>query len=327
MSMFKFFFLFTIVSFLSFSCKKNNESSAEKTTATNTTKSCLERFATNSEWSGETEVTITGYSASAMEPKISSDQVVLFWNDKPSSDDQMNIHYAVKVSGQYQYQGTVTGTVNSSALDGVPALDSLGNFYFVSHRNYNSTFASIFGGVINVTGPSTLQIDSLARADINSSAATNGIVDMDIDVSWDGQQMIVSRAQFSGADYPDSSHLELFDISSRQSSQRSDSSSLLANVNLDNCRVYAGTMSRDKLEIYFTVMPSGSIPSGDKFKIAVAKRATTSAPFSNPAIITAINGSYVEGPSLSYDDFSKTLFYHRLDSASGKFKIYKVTRP
>jgi len=319
--------IFTIF-FIIYSCKKSSDESSSKSGAKTTSNtSCLERFGINSEWSNETEVTINGYSANAMEPKISYDQAVLFWNDKPASDDQMNIHYAFKESGQYQYKGTLTGTVNNSALDGVPAIDNVGNFYFVSLRNYTATYASIFGGLVNVTGPGTLEINSVARADTNTSSNTNGIVDMDIDVSWDGQQMIVSRASFSGATYPDTSRLEIFNINSRQTSTRSDSSSLLSSVNLDNCRVYAGSLSRDNLELYFTVMPSGAVPSGDKFKIAVAKRTSTSQAFTNPQIISAISGNYPEGPSPTFDDFSKTLFYHRFDSVSGKFKIYTVTRP
>lgn len=316
--------LLTLPLFFAISCKSSPDNIATKVI---TKPSCLERFGQNNEWSGEAEVTISGYSTNAMEPKVSYDQVVLFWNDKPSSDDQMNLHYAVKVSGQYQYQGLLTGTVNGSSLDGVPAVDSNGNFYFVSLRSYSATLATIFGGVVNVTGPGTLEIQSVNRADVNTSSATNGVVDMDIDVSWDGQQMIVSRALFSGANYPDTSHLEMFDISSRQSVLRADSNSIFANINLDNCRVYAGSMSRDKLEIYFTVMPTGTNPTGETFKIAVAKRSSTSEPFSNPAIISTITGLYAEGPTPTYDDFSKTLFYHRFDSTAGRFKIYKVTRP
>lgn len=289
---------------------------------------CLSQFGTNTEWSNETAVPINGYTGNAMEPKISADQVVLFWNDKPSSDTQMNIHYAVKDGGGvYQYVGTLPGTVDGGSLDGVPAIDTVGNFYFVSLRNYSSNSRTIFGGAVNVLGPSSLEIQSVASADTTASAATSGTVDMDIDVSWDGTEMIVSRATFAGNPYPETSRLLLYDVSSRQMATRSDTESATAAINFSNCRVYAGSFSHNKLELYFTVMPTGEITTGDNFRIGVATRATTSDPFTNPKIIEAISGSYVEGASPTQNDSSKTLFFHKFDSVAGQFKIYKVTRP
>lgn len=303
-------------------------SSSSSKDSTSPSSACLSQFGTNTEWSNETEVTIGNYSANAMEPKISADQVVLFWNDKPSSDDQMNIHYAVKDGGGvYQHVGTLPGTVNGSALDGVPAIDTLGNFYFVSLRNYGSNSRTIFGGTVSVPGAGTLEIQSVAPADASASAATAGTVDMDIDVSWDGTEMIVSRATFTGLPYPETSRLLLFNVSSRQLAIRSDTESATAAINVANCRVYAGSFSHNKLELYFTVMPTGEITSGDNFRIGVATRASASDPFTNPKLIQGLSGSYIEGASPTHNDSSRTLFYHRFDSVAGRFKIYKSTRP
>ena len=115
-------------------CATNKDSAQNPAATSPATKTCFEQLGSNTERSNETEVPLDGYTANAMEPKFAADKVILFWNDKPAAgDEQMNIHYAVKqASGRYQYVGTLTGTVNGSALDGVPAIDSSGNFYFIS---------------------------------------------------------------------------------------------------------------------------------------------------------------------------------------------------
>ncbi len=267
-----------------------------------------------------------------MEPKVSSDQVVLFFNDKPGDDTQMNIHYAVKQSsGRYQYVGTLPGTVAVNSLDGVPAVDQNGNFYFTSLRNYTSTFQTLFSGQITVTGPGSLQVNSVVPADQNVSARTNGVVDMDMDVSWDGAWAVLSRARFSGQNYPDSSRLILAQVSGRQLTNDSQSENILAKVNSltnSSCRLYAPSLSADLKELYFTILePQAGSSSNFNFAIAVAKRLTTTAAFSTPQKISAISGQAVEGPATTLNDGGKTLFFHQFDPQSSKFKIYKVTRP
>ncbi len=289
---------------------------------------CLDRFGLNSEWSNETEVIINGYTLNAMEPKVSQDQNTLFWNDKPASDEMMNIHYAVKDTfGVYQYVGTLTGTVNGSSLDGVPAIDNIGNFYFVSLRDYVATFRTVFGGSVDVPAANTLQILNVNSADSLASQATSGTVDMDIDISGDGQEMVVSRATFTGDPYPETSRLLIFDVNARQMALRSDSETATEAVNISYCRLYAGSFSHDRLELYFTVIPLGAISSGDNFRIGVATRASLNDPFTNPKLISGLSGRYIEGPALSQNDSTKTMFFHRFESQSGRFKIYKVTRP
>jgi hypothetical protein len=308
-------------------CAQPKNNNSQSNTANTTQPNCFSSFGTNTEWSGETLVEIDGYSANAMEPKTSADQVVLFWNDKPASDDAMNIHYAVKQSnGRYLYIGTLPGTV-STALDGVPSIDSAGNFYFTSLRTYTSNLQTIFSGQVNVIATNSLSIINVAPADSNVSLKQSGKVDMDVDVSWDGTMMLASRATFSGKSYPDSSYLELFSVSNRTASSVTNSSTLLKSVNLAECRVYAPTLSNDMKELYFTVFPANVDPTASDFRIVVAKRNSISDPFGTGAIIKGITGDLTEGPSITYNDSGKTLFYHKKDPSTGQYKIYKVTRP
>lgn len=302
-------------------------SCAETPDETPSAVSCLAGLATNSDFSGETEITISGFTGNAMEPRISHDQVVLFFNNKPASDADMNVHYAIRQSPTvYNYVGTVPGTVANGFLDGVPAIDSSGNFYFISTRDYASNFQTVFSGVLAVLGPSSLQINSVSAADASIKRAVSGALDMDLDVSWDGTLAVVSRASFSGKAYPDSSRLELFDVSSRALQSRSDGQSVFANVNRAGCTVYAGALSSDKKEVFYTLFPSGA-PTAADFRILMAKRNTTNEPFAAGEVISAVTKNLVEGPSLTIDDGGKTLYYHRFDSGSSTFKIYKVTRP
>lgn len=150
---------------------------------------------------------------------------------------------------------------------------------------------------------------------------------MDIDVSANGAMMVVSRAVFSGGSFPDSSKLALFDISSGQATAINDSTAILAQVNLPNCLVYAGSLSDDLKELYYTVAPSGGTPQASDLRVAVAQRSSTSDAFGAGKIIKGISGNLTEGPSISSNDGGKTLYFHKQDQASGKFKIYKVTRP
>lgn len=324
------FALISSLALFAFSCNGSG-GSKDRQANTSSTFGCLAGLANNSDWSGETEVEIDGYSANAMEPKITADQGVLFFNDKPATDSQMNIHYAVKQwNGRYLYIGTVPGTVDTSSLDGVPAVDRNGVFYFTSLRNYTSSYQSLYRGQVAVLGVNSLQINGVTAADNSASSKVNGTIDMDMDVSWDGLWAVVSRAQFAGNPFPEVSRLHLFQIASSQLSTYSQSEVILAELNkLTNgsCRLYAPNLSSDLKELYFTVLePKDSSNSSFNFSIVVSKRNSSTEAFSTPQVISAISG-VVEGPSISDNDSGKTLFYHKFDTQSGRFKIYKVSRP
>lgn len=304
-------------------------------------KSCLEQLTlTNSEWSNEEEVFIDGFTHNAgtlqkaMEPQISHDQNVIFFNNKTDNDTEMNVHYAIRQSsGRFQYAGTLPGTVNPTVLDGVPAMDALGNFYFMSLRNYGatgpngSTFRTIFGGKLNLDS-SGLFITEVASADTSFGAGKMWDFDMDIGVSWDGTLAVSSRATFAeGKSYPDASYLELFNVNSRNLTAHPDNANIMKNVNLPGCISYAPSLSSDLKELYFTIL--GQDDSGNfDFRTVVSKRNSISDPFGTPAVILAIPNGYVaEAPSITFDDGGKTLYFHRKDPHAGdRFKIYKISR-
>lgn len=324
--------LLGIISLMTYTNCATSSGGSEQRTST-----CLEQFESITEWSTETETLITGYSANAMEPQISADGTVLLFNDKPSFDTAMDIHFAVKQSnGSFAYAGLLTGANNSSVLDGVPAVDSANNFYFISLRNYGAgspaRYRTIFGAQLSTS--SGLSAINVAAADSSfadgpTPDGSKFYVDMDMGVSWDGTKAVVARAQFtSGQGYPDVSQLEMFNLNptTRALSTDTNSATTLQNVNVDNCLLYAPNLSDDKLELFYTALQANSSGSFD-FKILVAERSSTALPFESGKIISGITGQAVEGPTITLHDGGKTLYYHKLDTVSSRFKIFSVTRP
>lgn len=176
------------------------------------------------------------------------------------------------------------------------------------------------------------QVENLDKADNNVTRAKFLNIDMGIDVSWDGTQMLISRADFKlFRGYPEQSYLELVNIpikdgiSTRQAVSHLQSGAILKEVNWPGCRVYAASLSDNFLELYYTIFPMDENLAPGNFRIVVAKRKNKSGAFTKGQIISAIKGDFTEAPSVSATA-GKSLFYHRIEMKSGKFRIFKVTR-
>lgn len=273
--------------------------------------------ALNLEWGSEEAVVIDGYSGHAMEPKVFADEQILFFNDKPADDALMDIHYATRTGpARYAYQGTLTGANVTDALDGVPAIDADFTFYFVSLRTYASDSITVYGGLFDVGG-SVSGVQAVGQ-DITETGA--GKLIMDVDVSADGLFLILSRAVFTGGAVPSASDLDLAYKSPDGFVPVPGAAALFGKVNTPDCLEYAGTLSADGLELYFTraVDPARA----DGLKILVSKRADASENFGDPAEIAAIAGEVTEGPCLSAD--GRFLYYHK--RVGGVFTIHRVAR-
>ena len=288
---------------------------------------CMAPMAINDEWSNEVQVQVDGFSENMMEPKFSNDQKVLFFNDKPASgDNNMNIHYAVlQSSGHYQYAGVLPGTV-SNGLDGVPVIDGANRFYFTSNRNWIETTGSIYGGQLAL-GNKGLLVVNPASVDRYLPRKAPGEIDMDIDISYDGLTAISSRAFFSdNKPFPDYGVLKGFNMSNYVMTSNPILDIFLAPVNRKECVVYAPNLSQNKLELYFTFYQQGKVPALNGFHIAVTKRYSIYQQFGQGKVIAGIKGNLTEAPSLTTNDGQKNLIFHKIDPATGKFRIYKVSR-
>ncbi|MFD1615089.1 hypothetical protein [Gelatiniphilus marinus] len=99
----------------------------------------------------EIEVTINGLTFDAMEPFISSDGNYLFFNNL---NDGINtkLYYATKINDStFNYVGELTGANQTTTphLDAVADMDSNGNFYWTSTRNYPTELENLFHGTFN----------------------------------------------------------------------------------------------------------------------------------------------------------------------------------
>jgi Tol biopolymer transport system component len=258
-------------------------------------------------------VTIAGYAGTAMEPFISTDGRYLLFNTSNQAPDIPAIQYATSVNSQsFTYQGQVGGVNEAGVLSGTPSMDEDGNFYFVSTRSYDQTLSTVYTG----------QFDDGQVSDVRLvpgvSGSAGGIVDFDADVSPDGQTLYVSVGKFVDGSGPTSARLALFDKTGSGFVAAPQSSRLLRAVNKKKTLNYAGCISSNGLELFFTRLKE----SGGEPAIYRAVRTGTNRPFGHVQPVAAITG-FAEAPSLSAD--GSTLYYHLL--VGDQFDIEDVTRP
>ncbi|MFQ5900963.1 MAG: TolB family protein [Thermodesulfobacteriota bacterium] len=260
-------------------------------------------------------VTINGYNGDAMEPFISRDGKYLFFNNSGSTKD---LFYAIYLDDTtFQYWDAITA-INTPFVDGAPTMDETNTFYYISNANYNppTTFDTLYMGTWNgstVTG--STPVTGLA-------ITTPGMVNFDIEVSPDGSTLYFNDGDFTGGNnMPDTANIVIAVNSGSGFTRDPNSATIMANVNTGNNLEYAPAISADGLELFFTRFDQNT----SEVHIYRAVRADTGSPFEVPQLVSAIEGSLVEGPSLSPDE--KSLYYHRRNTNTGAFEIYRVTRP
>lgn len=268
------------------------------------------------DFAGAQRVSITGYDDDAMEPFVSRDGAVLFFNNLNQPDVNTNLHFARRLDAMtFEYGGEIEGA-NTPALEGVPTMDRAGRFYFVSTRSYQTTFSTLYQGRF-ANGRLT---DVALVAGVSRREA--GVVNFDVEISPDGETLYFVDAQFSPRGEPLAADLVIAQRQDDGFTRANDSAGLLANVNTAAWE-YAAAVSADGLELFFTRADIGRTP-GNRLaepKIFRAARPSLDEPFGCPARVGALDG-FVEAPALSPD--ARALYYHRLEN--GRFRIYRVTR-
>jgi hypothetical protein len=274
--------------------------------------------AQNSEFQNQVPVVINAYSGQAMEPFIARDGNNLFFNSLNDGVDT-SLYYAVRVSDtEFTSGGKITGANGSVPhLDAVPSMDTDGQFYFISTRNYPVSYKNVFTAIFSAgeLAPTPAALDG------NIYVEKPGWIVMDAEVNPTGDDLYFVNAYFTGGAVPRTARIGVatWSVADSKFFKKADSELIMATVNQDGCLDYAPSISADGKELYFTRFCFGS----GKPSILVAKRGTTAEAFGAPACIDALKGYFVEAPSLSYD--GKKMYYHRRDE--GVFSIYMVTRP
>lgn len=264
-------------------------------------------------FSNVTPVTLSGYTGDAMEPFISRDGRYLFFNNRNDPATDTELYYASRIDDRsFTFLGPVPGA-NSPQLDGVPSLDGNGNFYFVSTRSYTTTLSTLYAARFAVTG-----VTGVALVD-GVSRLRGGAVNFDAEISPDGTTLWFADGDYGAQGDLRAAKLAYATRAGTAFARDAGSDAVLATVNAGGLN-YAPAISADGRELFFTRWASTT--DGSTPVIYRAARATASAPFGTPEVVSAASG-FVEAPSLSGD--GRTLYFHRL--VNGAYTIYCAQRP
>ncbi len=258
-------------------------------------------------------VTILGYSGDVMEPFVSRDGAALFFNDNGADKD---IYYATAIGPTtFQFQGAISA-ISTPAVEGVPSMDSANRFYYVSTANYSppTSYDTLYGGTwtgSTVTG--SAPVTGLA-------IETPGFINFDLDISPDGSTLYFADGDFTGGNnFPNAADIVIAVDEGGAFVRHTDSAAIMANVNTADLE-YAPAISADGLELYFTRLNLSTMEA----RIYGTIRPSLNSPFAAPRLVGAIE-SFAEGPAFSPDENS--LYYHKLNTGTGVFELYRVTRP
>lgn len=258
----------------------------------------------------ETEVAINGLSFDAMEPFLSPNGEYLFFNNV---NDGLNtkLYYATRIDDStFTFIGELRGTnqVAVPHLDAVADMDTDGNFYWTSTRNYPLELDNLFTGIFSDGNVSAI---ARVRGDFNMN--TPGWLVMDHGVSLDGQFLYYNNARFDQLNCvgPCETQLGIAKKTSDSSFTKLETSTLvLQNINNSDYIYYAPFISSDNLELYFTRYLKGPLTSSTIFEICVAVRDDDAAQFSIPKVLfSSVISNLIEAPSLSVD--KNRMYYHK----------------
>ena len=267
-----------------------------------------EPVAVSNEFHNPQRVTIEGYDGDAMEPFLTRDGKILFFNNLNEGKVNTNLHWAERVDDlHFKYRGEVEG-VNTAALEGVASMDGGGNFYFVSNRSYDKTASTLYRGKFDagrVTGIELVPGVSVAKP---------GIMNFDAEISADGDTLYFVESQFNFMHQPRSARILFARRVGKTFVRDARSEAVMKTINRGKLN-YAPATGPGEREIFFTRVGS------DGPVTYTAKRADKSLPFGEPQRIGAVTG-FAEAPTLSPD--GEALYFHKRDA--GRFVIYRITR-
>jgi len=262
------------------------------------------------EFGNPQEVELIGYNDHIMEPFISRDGELLFFNNLNKQHVNTDLHFAKRINDSvFQYEGLVKGA-NSEFLDGVPSMDGSNNMYFVSTRSYEQTLSTLYSGLFSS--------DTVTGIHLVKGISKNlpGWVNFDIEVSEDGNVIYTVDGRFDENGGPYESDL-LMAVRKYNLFERSDDMTLEL-VNTEALE-YAACISSDMLELYFTrltlPLSQSSLP-----QIFVATRTSVDKAFRKPYRIKEISG-FAEAPTISPD--SKIIYYHKNENEVHKLYMIK----
>jgi hypothetical protein len=265
----------------------------------------------------EIDVSINGLTFDAMEPFISPDGKYLFFNNINDGVDT-KLFYATKINDStFTSVLELTGTTQTAEfhLDAVADMDSNGNFYWTSTRDYPAELDNLFYGIFNSGNVSDIE---RVRGDFNMNIP--GWLIMDHGISLDGQFLYFSNARFDDQNCigPCETQLGIAQkVNATTFNTLPNSTTILQNINDDDYVYYAPCISSDNLELYYTRYLKGPITASTVLEICVAVRKNVVDSFSIPKVLfSETTSDLIEAPTLTTD--KNIIYYHKKIPGSHK---------
>ncbi len=254
-------------------------------------------------------VVIDGWRADAMEPFISRDGALLFFNSSNAPDAKTDLYWARRISDlHFKLVGPVPGA-NSSALNGVPSHSRDGAFAFISPRDYDARHGTIWTG--HWTGAAVTGLELQPQL----APPAPGWFNMDAEISADGRRLYFTDNLWAASGPPKVStfHLARLTASGWRADPAADA--WFAAINTGGLQ-YAAGLSADERALFFTRL-TVSGPGSPSLRIMVATRPDLTQPFSAPAPIPVISG-FAEAPTVAQDG---AIYFHQ--KRDGRFTIMR----
>jgi hypothetical protein len=271
------------------------------------------------------QVTINGLTFDAMEPAISADGNVLFFN---SLNDGLttSLYYATRVNDTtFSFAGPLAGANQTVTprLDAVPSSDSASRIYWTSLRDFPNQMDNCFYGQFN--GSDVLNARRLHGTFYNYSP---GWIMMDAAIHHSGHLLYYTNADF-GPGYtacsgvPCRARLGVAQkINDSTFNKLTDSDSILQLVNDTPYVVYAPHLSRDGLELYYSRLVRSNLAQGTQ--ICVSVRSSVTAPFGAALVLHPFSALVPEAPTLT-TDMSRLYFHRKSGSLFRIFMRYRLS--
>lgn len=255
-------------------------------------------------------VAIEGYDGDAMEPFLSRDGRLLFFNDLNDPRVDTRIHVAERIDDtRFRYRGVLPGA-NTPALEGVASMDRAGSLYFVSTRSYASTLSTLYRGrFVDGRLEGVELLDGVSRRE-------PGMVNFDAEIGADGTLLwFVDGRIVRGV--PRTADIVLARREGTAFVRVPSGEDPLLAINTDGLE-YAPAISADGLMLSFT---RAVLRRGGGFGLFIARRGTTAEPFGAPERLVALQG-YVEAATFAPD--AEAIYFHRKDGK--RFSIWRARR-
>ncbi|MCB0641528.1 MAG: hypothetical protein KDC44_07810, partial [Phaeodactylibacter sp.] len=254
-------------------------------------------------------VVVEGYEGHLMEPFLTRDGSILFFNNLNDSTANTNLHWCTKINDTlFEYQGELAG-VNTESLEGVPTMDAQGHFFYVYTGDYEQTLSTIYVG--------QYAAGSIADSELveHISREMGGWVNFDVEVSNDGNTLYFVDGRFDASGGPYESNLVIAEKDGDQFARADNSEELLKNINTADLE-YAAAISKDELEICFTRV-AAPLTASSAPKIFIANRSSKTEPFSEARQISNLTG-FIEAPTYTSD--VQAIYFHK--KVDGIHKLY-----